>query len=478
MRPSAPHQESRRRVLAGWTAVLLTAACLAADDGDVDTSFGVDGLVTYGAFGAVRLNDVTSSEALLIAVGGYNFASGDPHLHWWSVDDDGDRDLDHFCEGETHDLLPLSFGVSSEARVGVVDRQDRLLVGGWLSLLGSESQKRPIVARFDLGTTGCVLDTAFTSNGWELYDDESFCATASCEVLALAEVAEETGAVASPRLVALVRAASGGLGASRLFLLRLTASGSPDGAFGSGGWVEVRHPHATDPVLFPEAALAVDPRGRLYVVFTHSDPQDTLDLDVSVMRYSAGGVRDTSFGDAGLIEVTNNPPGPDAWDSRAHEIEVTAESRLVVTLRAVGATEARSYSFVYDTSSGTILRLWNWGDSPPPTAVAQGNGRLIEAGRNPFYDHFYAARYLTSAPQTPDISFGGDGFAIYELDPPDWGPPTVVKVHLWHGRIVYGGTRAAPAFTESFLLRATNTHVFADGFEGGTVATWGANEPD
>ncbi len=466
------------RALALCIAALLAAAPLLGADGYVDTSFGTGGLATWGAFGAVRLQDVTSTDDLLIAVGGYDYAGGDSHLHWWSVGRDGSIEPDHFCEGLTSDTFPLSFGLSSEARVGIVDRQGRLVVAGWMTQLGSPAQKRPLVARFALDTAGCALDATFTSNGWELYDDESFCVAASCEVLGLAAVAVETGAVASLRLVALVRAASGGLGASRLFLVRLTSSGALDTAFGGNGWLEVQHPHPTHPTLFPEAALAIDLRGRLYVAFTHSDPADALDLDVGVMRYSAGGVRDTGFGTSGLLEVRNTPPGPDLWDSRAHEIEVAPTGNLVVTLRAVGPGETRSYSFLYPPNGGPAMKLRSWQDTPPPSAVAQGNGYFVEAGRMPFYGaDFDARRYPTADPETLDSSFGDDGAALYHLQP-EWGLPHLVKVHLWHGRLVYAGTRPAPASTQSFLLRATNAYVFADGFEGGTLAAWGGGDPD
>jgi hypothetical protein len=457
-----------------FLALGLFSPARALPDGDLDPTFGNgDGLVTWEGFGPVILADLTATDDRLYAVGRYSFAGGGPHLHWWSVDPSGERDLDHFCEGESDEIFPVSLATSSRAEVGIVDSLGRLVVAGALAMVGTESQDRPLVARFDLGEDGCVLDETFTSNGWHLFDDESWCSAADCEVLGLVELTPATGAVLASRLVALVRASSGGLGASRLFLLRLTPAGNPDTAFGGDGWIEIGHPDFG--TLFDEAALAMDARGRIYVLITHADIDGPLDLDVSVLRYQPNGVVDGTFGSNGRIAVSDQSAN-DAIDGHAKRLEVSPDGTILASYTETGAATPSRLLVRRDSDGAAEIQAST--SATPFAAAMQGNGRVVSGqDRDDLaQDNFRVQRriYDASSWSASDSTFGNGAFAIYDVDLGGGDAETLEAVLLWHGRIVYGGSASAVGSTASFLVRAKNGYIFADGFESGNVVPWSA----
>jgi hypothetical protein len=450
------------------------AALLALPDGAVDTAFGGgDGIATWEAFGAVTLADLAASEELLIGVGSYFLASGPPQLHWWSVDSAGNHDLDHFCEGESDEIFPISLSTSSRAVTAIVDSLGRLVVGGAMSIVGTETQDRALLARFDLSQEGCVLDAAFSSNGWELFDDKSWCDTEDCDVMDVVELSPATGAVLTPKLVALVRASAGGAGLWRLFLLRLTPAGSPDTTFSGDGWVEILHSGVG--TFWDETALAVDAMGRLYVAVTHSDEDSPFDLDVSLLRYQPNGTLDSGFGTGGMVPVSDGGAG-DPIDARAHRLTLGPDGSIFLSLSEPGAT-LPSRIYTRRASDGFVSGLG--GNVAPSELAFQGNGRLLFARDRDenVPDNFRGQRYRYEPGNwaAADTTFGaGTSFADYDVDLGGGDAEQVRAAILWHGRPVFGGTASAIGTTASFLLRVQNDYIFADGFEGRTVALWSA----
>jgi hypothetical protein len=455
----------------------LIARASSAVDGDPDAEFGEEGQVSWlrtlsGGPIPLALSVVpaalATSESHAYSVGLY----GGAHLEWTSFDSSGDEG-DAFCAQATETLF--TFGVTSRGNAGRIDSTGNLLVGGDLAFLGSESQTHALLARFDVGADGCELDASFGDGGWAVYDDESFCDTESCTVVALEEIRRLTGAVAQSRMIALVRSVVAEGALSRYFLLALTPSGQIITSFGNQGWRELNP--AGLGALAPEADLEIDARGRIGVAVTRWDPAGDFDNDVYFLRYSASGVLDTSIGGAGLVAIADFGGEDDDDDSLVRSLRFDAEGRIVVGYHGdVGRIRIR------DLGTGDTGFLGP-GSMRSPEVVPQGNGRLLAVGDQPSQDGFRASRYLVSAAAqlTTDASFSGDGTIVLDVDLGSTDTEDVADATLWHGRPLVLGSASCTAIpfnqTCAFLIRTENAYIFADGFDAGGLGNWSAGAP-
>ncbi len=461
--------------------LLLTATSsspLAAIDGEPDLSFGDVGMVSW-----IHVEDgspiplpisgtqaaIATSEELLFAVGWY----GNAHLAWTSFDDTG-NDSNLICSQASNTLFP--FATQSRGRAALVDSTGNLLVGGEVAFLGSEDQARPLLARFDLGANGCELDDSFSANGWAVFDDESFCDTEVCTIVALGEILPVTGAVSAPRTIALVRSVVFGEILARYFLLGLTASGGVQTSFGNQGWREISAPGLG--ALGPQVAFEIDPRGRINVVVTRYDPEGNFDLDIYLLRYSSAGTLNVTIGDNGLVAIADAGPD-DGAESTVRSLSFDARGRA-----AIGYDEGGSKFVVIDLetegiagrSSSTYLA---------PLVLAQGDDKLVVIHDRGSGDGFRALRWLV--PEA--LNLGLDSTfrsclltGLCDVDLGGDGSESVVATTLWHGRPVYLGNAecsglVGPELICGFLLRVENDYIFADGFETGGRGRWSAASP-
>lgn len=461
------------------TPYLLVVAMtlpLAADDGEPDFSFGENGLVSWVHWGGgfpplaseVTVAALATSEELLIAVGWFP----DVHLNWSSYNDEGGLAGPGCAQGSSALFSPAI--TDSRGLAALVDSTGNLLVGGELTVSGSEAQARPFVARFDLGTDGCELDDSFSGNGWAFFDDESFCDTEDCSVVALGEIRPLHGSVPAPRVIALVRSVVIEDAIARYFLLGLTSSGAIDSGFGSQGWREVAP--AGLGALSPEVAFEIDARGRINLAVTRYDPDGNFDLDVILVRYSSAGTRDTAIGDGGLVAIADDGP-TDGVDSTARSLTLDAKGRAVV-----GYHQGGSAFVVFDLESEVFYRRIR-PSLVAPVVEAQGNGRLLTLHDFASDDGYRAYRWLVpdSLDLSVDSTFGG-GFLDYDVDLGGDDAESLVDMTLWHGRPVYLGRTPIDsipfgALEGAFLLRVDNDYIFADGFDGGGRGRWSDAAP-
>lgn len=462
--------------------LLLTATSplqLAAADGALDLSFGGDGMVSwlhndpgppFPTSSGVTQAAIATSEERVFGVGWF----GSAHLRWSSFDDAGNG-AGHFCDQESNTLIP--FATESRGRAALVDSTGNLLVGGDVAFSGSESQSRPFVARFDLGANGCALDDTYSANGWATFDDESFCDTEDCTVVALGEILPVTGAVATPRTIALVRSVVVDQVLARYFLLGLTTSGGIQTSFGTQGWREVTGSGLG--ALSPQVAFEIDPRGRINVVVSRYDPDGNFDLDTYLLRYSSTGTADGSIGSNGRIAVADEGPD-DGADSTARSLSFDARGRA-----AIGYDEGGSKFAVIDLEAGAIARRTN-STFFAPVVVAQGDDKLLVIHDHETIDGFRSTRWLV--PEA--LNMGTDsGFlscvlvgSLCDVDLGSGDSEEVVAATLWHGRPVYLGNAACLGSGSNFsncgfLMRVENDYIFADGFDTGGRGRWSAASP-
>lgn len=480
MHPLAP------RLLA-FLILLPAAAPLTANDGTLDMSFGGgDGVASWPATGTntATLAAIASTDELLIGVGSYEIA-GDPptHLAWQAVDINGELRNDHRCGQATSTLIPLT--VSSAATAGLIDGSGNLVVAGHAEFIGSETQQVPFIARFDLSTPGCVLDAAFSANGYDVLDDLSACQSASCSFVALAELGPGTLAVplSTYRTIGLLRAATGFLTA-RYFLVSIKPDGSVDTSFGTSGFAEVIHSSLGD-LLGGATSIAVDGRGRIYVVVSELDPHSsTTDLDTYLLRYQSDGDLDTicpPFLPCTPFVIPLEDGGDDdGVNSLAGEVVVAQNGDPIASWEDV--TNSHENQTTLNFAANATYRRVSAGASGVWRMVVQGNDEVLAGTDNAGFDGLWTKRqrtvYVPPSALPLDATWGpGDGSAFSDVDLGGSNSETLTRVALWHGRLVLGGFASSASGNRAWLQVLDNSYVFADSFDQGTWAAWSSAKP-
>lgn len=455
------------------TLLVAAAAPLRAADGARDASFTLDGLVSWRDGGDIAIAGVAAGDTAAYGIGTIELPGEEPALHWKAFGNTG-TPLGKGCAQASDTLFtvpPVVAAFASGGNAALVDPSGNLLVGGWASFPGTTTTRRALLARFDLSASGCALDTTFNAAlGWAYFDAETWCDTESCEVVDLAVIRPETGAVLAPRIVALVRAEET-LFSSRFFLLALTAAGEIDTGFSSDGWREVTASGLGQ--LAPEAHLAVDGRGGLHVLVARFDPAGTLDLDLYSLSFNAVGAL-AAFDTTCLADPVRpwfDGGDDDAQDVTAEDIAIAPNGDWVVSYHVAGGNPTLAAVDVSACTAGTA----GYPDVAYDAAI-QGDGKVVSAFDLALADDEAASeRRLLSGSLPADASYGGgDGREAYEIALGGSDTETVSGLALWAGRPLLAGTAATDAGPAGFLLRAQNSYLYADSFEQGTPAYWSA----
>ncbi len=209
-----------------------------------------------------------------------------------------------------------------------------------------------------------------------------------------------------------------GTGPAGFALFRLTPSGALDLSFGGGdGSVEITMPagHA-----YPYALTRDPSTGALFLSLSFtSGPYDD---HAGVLRFAADGAPDNTFAGDGLAELL--------FDDRLRVLAIAPQTDGML----VGS------GFIWNVGSDTdfcIFRLEADGDLDP---TFHSNGvRRIEFG------------------QTPDLS--------------DYGR----SITLSGGRLVVVGPVPTAGVESYGIARTTSRHIFTDGFDRGSSASWLGN---
>ena len=196
----------------------------------------------------------------------------------------------------------------------------------------------------------------------------------------------------------------------RMDVLAFTAEGRPDAAFGQGGTASVDPGGALDPAGGNAVAtdLVVQPDGRVVVVgrSNYQDIETQPNWDMAVVRLTADGRLDTTFGTGGRVVL-------DAADGRdeANRVALDASGRIVVagSIGRVGLgwglTRLSSSGEVDLAFTGGSSLLWQDLVGGNSGNVAQGlalrdDGKVVLVGTDPggFMSQstqFAAARFRT-----------------------------------------------------------------------------------
>jgi hypothetical protein len=459
------------RVLPALALVAASAGPAAAAEGDLDTAFAGVGstswVIVHDFFQwEVVTAAVVPADHELILVATRTF-SDDVDLVFRVYDTGGEAVEERSCAQSTGSTFP--FGVTSRGLAAALSDSGHLLVAGAIALQGSEATDRAFIARFDREAGGCELDPEFASAGFAWFDDFSFCDTESCSVLALEQIRRPTLAVTSTRIVLLVRSevtATKG----RLFLVGLTAGGEVDGGFDGNGVLEILAP-GTDG-FYGEAHLALDARGRIYVLATPFKEGGVTDTDLYLFRYLPGGGLDAAFSGDGVLPLVESI----STDSTADDLRVASDGTVLVS----GGTISGPSSFVRAVSADGVAGATLVESLLPAQLAVQGDGLLVTSAElpNEAGDGLRTRRrqFGTTGTFPLDATWGSGGTADhdYDFEPGEDEGDRPRHLELWGGRPVIVGGATGGTAEVTFAMRLESRYLFADGFEQARASLWSA----
>jgi uncharacterized delta-60 repeat protein len=191
---------------------------------------------------------------------------------------------------------------------------------------------------------------------------------------------------------------TGGSNGADFFALRYLPNGQPDPGFGVGGKVVTDLSGENDVAI----DLAIAPDGKIVVAgYTNGAFSD--ESDIAVVRYTAAGALDPSFGAGGKVFTTAVPGASNA----ARALTVRPDGKIVV---------------------GGYARVDHFGD---PTNT----------------DWLLLARY--DATGALDATFNGDGLVLLDVDEGEWFSAVA---HQPDGKLVAGGTSGGDGINSNSVL--------------------------
>jgi uncharacterized delta-60 repeat protein len=239
-------------------------------------------------------------------------------------------------------------------------------------------------------------------------------------------------------------------------LTRYTAAGTPDNSFGSNGvvWVSA--------VSGRGYGMAVQPDGKI-VLAGWINPSAR---DFCVMRFNSNGSVDNGFGTAGMVTT---PIGTGTDEAR--NVAIQSDGKIVVTGFSFNASGNPDFAVVRYTALGALDGTFGTGgkvttnindfDVAESIAINSSTGAITIAGTsnsdytNP--DHtgsgdFTVVRYTAAG--TPDVSFGVGGIATFDI-----GTNTYDEAHSMavqpDGKLVVAGITKRGGNSDVALVRLT-----------------------
>jgi uncharacterized delta-60 repeat protein len=332
-------------------------------DGRLDATFGGEGVVVLGNLAggsaADRLNAAAVDGSGNLVLVGRSDADASATLNEALVvvrlTEDGHSDSS-FNGGRGRIVLHDVVGTSGASEIGssvAIDGQGNIVVAG------HSSNNRLILARF---TSTGAYDTTFNSGG----------ATPGLLVSPSIHNNLQTASLAidsQGRLVTLEYGNSAATGTFDLALRRLSPAGAIDDTFGGGDGVLTVHSPAspaTSTIYMYGNALALDASDRILVAGEILSTDAARGLDAYVLRVSATGAIDTTFGGAGHGMFLFDLTGVGGRRDVASALALDAQGRVIVggaSTSALGNLDAM------------VWRL-NTDGTPDPTFQTTGAARL------------------------------------------------------------------------------------------------------
>lgn len=481
----------RRRSSLLLLSALLAAPALFAQVGELDPEFSGDGRATWAPVGdfadafAARADGV----GRVVVAGNSREGTGNDTNTDFLVArflDDGERDLAFGNAGRQRVGFDLEGDGHDYADAVWLRPDGRILVHGLAQNDPFDSARRtPALVQL---TADGDLDPTFSADGKLvlLFPDQGF--TAGSSTTAILPAAN--GAVWVTNVCYQCTAD----GRPRLALARVLADGTHDPGFGTNGWRLVEPPAAVSAIDWYFADWARSADGKVWAAVGNRQGVTGL------LRLTAQGVPDTSWGPGGWVVTDHGNQGSPAIDDTVRAFAVDGRGRPVVAWTIDGFTGAGARIYRWTTAGALDSTFGTAGAVTFDLGGAVGINGVVPQGRelllvgsaetdfqNGAYG-FFAARYQGNGQLDP--AFGGNGVTFVEFDVP--GSPThdfAMDLALVAGRPVLVGTAwereldfgVAPLGetdgTRWALARLDNDWIFADGFDQGGTANWSLAVP-
>ena len=438
---------AHRAAVAAVLSVLLTAPAAFAAPGDLDPTFGGDGVVQAQAGSrSSELNALALSGDRVLAAG-TEFAESECHdaalVRWLA---DGTPDPSFGVAG-----VAVTPTFSCNRDFGHVVRPLALLAGAdGSAITGGDAGGQAIGNDGEIVTAHTpsgALDPAFGGGDGFVHDGDYF----------------------HGHINDLVRLPDGRIGAVGLDygirngwgLSRYEPDGDADASFGGGDGYVVHRPFGNQSL---QAALADGDDGSLLVAGSAWDR--VLPSNPTVARTTADGSLDGSFGAAGVVRVP--------IEGELTDMARTPDGGFVTSGRGPGGFLLLKFDAAgaLDETFGAMGRVDGPADGTAWAVGVDAAERIVVAGGTAD-GRFTVARYLANG--APDDTFGAGGVRTLPLETEPFGIGANSLAVQPDGRIVVGGTAlldGRPAFTVVRLL-AEGGELPATGGDEGTASSDG-----
>jgi uncharacterized delta-60 repeat protein len=431
---------------------LAVCAFASAKDGQLDPSFGSDGIsvVSFGAPGWVY--DLAIDAGGKIVLAGRVDGGDATHADFAAVrlTRDGSPDPTFGSGGRVE--IPMGPGAAyDEANAVLVQSDGRIVIAG-LSDVTEENRDFALVRLEDDGSP----DPTFGSSGKVFVGFD----------LGLTNLDEAHAAVqqADGKLVVAGSAEVDGQNYD-FAIARLDAHGELDPSFGNGGRMTF-HFHDDAPNLDLASSVAIDAAGRILVA-GFSRKGDGYDDDFAIARLMANGSFDPTFGDGGRATVEFDIGG-DFADDAAEMIVAPDGSTYLVGIADIGSAHGTSYvcAAAKLKADGTLDATWASGGKFAMELIAgddseycegaalQPDGKLVLAGS--FADYVLMARLDRNG--NLDGTFASSG-VFYQQG------GMASRVRYRDGDLVFAGVTPFADGNNFLAGRAIANTIFSDGFD-------------
>ena len=370
-----------------WLAAcnLLVLSQAFSAPGDLDPTFGSGGKVTT-AIGSSH--DVGSSVALQsdgkIVVAGYSGTHPNRDFALVRYTAAGALDAGFGSGGK----VTTPIGSSDDAGLSVALQSDGKIVVAGIS--NNSSDDDFALVRY---TTEGTLDASFGSAG---------------KVTTPVGSADDRGASVALQSDGkiVVAGVSRMVGNDDFALVRYTAEGALDASFGSGGKVTTDFGSSDDSGW----SVALQSDGKIVVAgYSYNGSK----FDFALVRYTAAGALDASFGNGGKVTT----PIGNSYDV-AYSVAVQSDGKIVVAgYSTIGGNE--DFALVRYTaegaldagfgSGGKVTTPIGGGEDIGRSVALQSDGKIVVAGYSVFGTNPNIALLRYTAAGAPDTSFGSNG---------------------------------------------------------------------
>ena len=368
-------------------------------DGSLDTTFGTGGkiLTPVGAGTSTDFAQSVTVQAdgkIVVAGQGANSTTGDDFAVV-RYNADGSLDTTFGTGGKI--LTPVGTGMSRDSGQSVKVQVDgKIVVAGY----GGGNGDDFAVVRYNADGS---LDTTFGTGGKVLTP----VGTGTSNDIGNSLTVQEDGKI-------IVAGYGGGSDGTDFAVVRYNADGSLDTTFGTGGTGKILTPVGAGTSNDFGNSVTVQADGKIVVAGYGASSQ--AGNDFAVVRYTANGTLDTTFGTGGKI-VT--PIGAGTSNDYAYSVTVQADGKIIVAGQGFGIGTSNDFAVVRYTANGTldttfgpggtgkILTPVGTGADTVKSVIVQADGKIVVAGygqgSGTGYD-FAVVRY--NADGSLDTTFG------------------------------------------------------------------------